>query len=378
MNFKQDHTAKRRNLMGTTVLAGVALAIGVTAMPAAASAQTTINGAAPATQGGAQTTAQSSPENAVEAVVVTGSIIRRRNADSISPLTQLTAADLEQRGQTTVSDVIQNLSGNNQGALPNSFSANGAFAAGASGASLRGLNTSSTLVLIDGLRLAYYPLADDATRNFVDLNTIPDGIIDRVEVLKDGASATYGADAIAGVINVITKKSFDGLNLKVEGGVSEHGGGDTFNVTGLFGKGDLNRDGWNFYVSAEYEKDDELRSSDRGYPYNTNDFSKLCGVSLVNGAQTCRTNGIVNGIQFNNAFAGVGTGIVPVVRSGGPTNAAATGDYRLLNPAAGCGSIATPVTITPAQAALGGVGGFAGSRDPLPAGQPQALQHHLA
>ena len=356
MKLKLDHTAMRRNLMGTTVLAGVALAIGVSAMPVAASAQSTSTTAPAATVGGAQSTPQASGDNAVEAVVVTGSIIRRRNADSISPLTVLSAQDIEQRGQTTVSDVIQNLSGNNQGALPNSFSANGAFASGASGASLRGLTTDSTLVLIDGLRLAYYPLADDATRNFVDLNTIPSGIIDRVEVLKDGASATYGADAIAGVINVITKKSFDGLTLQVDGGVSEHGGGDMIHANGLFGKGDLNRDGWNFYLSAEYEKDYELRSSDRDYPYNTNDFSKLCGTSIVNGAQTCRTNGIVNGIQFNNTFAGIGTDNVPVVRPYNAANTAAAGDYRLLNPSAGCG-MDKPVTIAPGQATVSGFTG---------------------
>ncbi|WP_163609208.1 Plug domain-containing protein, partial [Klebsiella pneumoniae] len=82
---------------------------------------------------------------------------------------------------------LQRLAANNGPTLTNSFSANGAFAGGASGISLRGLTTNSTLVLFDGLRAAYYPLADDATRNFVDLNTIPDDIVDRVEVLKDGA-----------------------------------------------------------------------------------------------------------------------------------------------------------------------------------------------
>ena len=159
------------------------------------------------------------------------------------------------------------------------------------------------------------------------------------------------------MVNIITKKSFEGVQLKAEGGFAEHGGAGEVNVTGLFGHGDLNRDGWNFYVSAEYEKDDELRSSDRDYPYNTNDFSKLCGVSLVNGAQTCRTNGIVNGIQFNNTFAGIGTDNVPVVRPYNAANTAAAGDYRLLNPSAGCG-MDTPVTVTPAQAA--DLAGFSG------------------
>ena len=110
----------RLGLLGSVALSGL-VAI---ASPTSALAQSTTTTAPAATVGGAQTTPQASGDNSVEAVVVTGSIIRRRNADSISPLTVLSASDLEQRGETTVSDVIQNLSGNNQGALPNSFSAN--------------------------------------------------------------------------------------------------------------------------------------------------------------------------------------------------------------------------------------------------------------
>ncbi len=123
---------------------------------------------------------------------------------------------MQKRGITTVQDAIQQLAANNGPALTNSFTANGAFAGGASGASLRGLSTNSTLVLFDGLRAAYYPLADDGSRNFVDLNTIPDDIVDRVEVLQDGASSTYGADAIGGVINIITKKEFNGFSARAK------------------------------------------------------------------------------------------------------------------------------------------------------------------
>src|SRR3546814_15588718 len=78
--------------------------------------------------------------------------------------------------------------------------------------------SNSTLVLFDGMRAAYYPLADDGTRNFVDLNTIPDDIIEQVQVVRDGASSTYGADAIAGVVKTITKRQFNGLTGRVEGG----------------------------------------------------------------------------------------------------------------------------------------------------------------
>ena len=120
-------------------------------------------------------------------------------------MSTITAENLDVRGINTVQAGIQALSSNNGPALTNSFTANGAFASGASSVSLRGLSTNSTLVLFDGLRAAYYPLSDDGTRNFVDLNTIPDDIVDRVEVLRDGASSSYGADAIAGVVNIITR-----------------------------------------------------------------------------------------------------------------------------------------------------------------------------
>src|SRR3546814_13729 len=144
-------------------------------------------------------------EAPVQDIVVTGSILKTDTATP-SPVTTITVENLDQRGISTTQDAIQSLSANNGPALTNSFSANGAFAGGASAVSLRGLSTNSTLVLFDGMRAAYYPLADDGTRNFVDLNTIPDDIIDQVQVVRDGASSTYGADAIAGVVNIITKR----------------------------------------------------------------------------------------------------------------------------------------------------------------------------
>src|SRR3546814_20108019 len=90
-----------------------------------------------------------------------------------SPFTPVTVENLDQRGISTTQDAIQALSANNCPALTNAFSANGAFAGGGWAVSLRGLSTNSTLVLFDGMRAAYYPLADDGTRHFLDLHTIP-------------------------------------------------------------------------------------------------------------------------------------------------------------------------------------------------------------
>ena len=280
----------------------------------------------------------------VEEVVVTGSILRTPLSATADPVTTVTAAELDARGITTVTNALQSLAANGSSALPNSFTSNGAFAAGASGVSLRGLTTNSTLVLFDGLRMTYYPLADDGTRGFVDTNTIPDVVIDRVQVDKDGASSTYGADAIAGVVNVITKKTFQGMMLKAEGGWSQAGGGDETNVQALFGKGDLGADGYNFYVGIEYEHDKALYNRDRGYPYNTADQSKTCGTSL-SGGTTCRYNGVINGNQYDGSFTSVASTNTAVVRAWDSSTGTAASGYQLLNSSAGCINGSTSVYI---------------------------------
>ena len=247
-------------------------------------------------------TTASQPEAADEGdtIVVTGSLLRRKESDNVLPITTITAEDLDKRGVSTVQDALQTLAANGGGTLPNSFSANGAFAGGASAISLRGLTTSSTLILFDGLRAAYYPLADDGSRNFVDLNTIPDAIVERVEVLKDGASSSYGADAVAGVVNIITKKQFTGLALRAEAGLTGRGDNGTKWLEITAGYGDLASQGFNIYGSAHYYKSDILYNRDRGAPYNSSDLSEICAPKQQ-GTLSCDFNNIANGIQADAA-----------------------------------------------------------------------------
>ena len=310
-----------------------------------------------------QNSASTSARDEAQAdVVVTGSLFRG-NAETPSPVTTLTAANLQQRGINTVTEAIQRLSANGAGTLPNSYSSNGAFATGASAPSLRGLTTDSTLVLFDGLRAAYYPLADDGSRNFVDINQIPDAIIDRIDVLKDGASSTYGADAVAGVINIITKKQITGLHLNGSAGLSQQGDATERRIDATYGFGDLSENHFNVYISGEYQKNDALYNRDRGYPYNTSDFSRLCApsigtynqttgaVAIPAGTTTCRASAVVNGVNFDGSYVGLGTSLFPVVRAYNGTNTAATGArYQLLNPAQGCASLPT-INLNAAQAA---------------------------
>jgi iron complex outermembrane receptor protein len=111
--------------------------------------------------------------------------------------------------------------------------------AGANAVSLRGLTVQKTLTVFDGLRMAPYPLADDGHRNFVDLSTIPDAVVERVEVLKDGASSTYGADAVAGVVNIITLRELQGLHVNASAGITKDGDGGEQRLDASYGIGDL-------------------------------------------------------------------------------------------------------------------------------------------
>jgi iron complex outermembrane receptor protein len=193
----------------------------------------------------------------------------------------ISSQDIQNSGMTTISDVIRTLSADNSGTLPAGFG--DAFAAGATGVALRGLTVGSTLVLIDGRRSANYALDDDGVRSFVDLSTIPLDSVDHIEVLKDGASSLYGADAIGGVVNVILKKSIQGGNITAEGGTSQHGGGSTRKIAASYGVGDLAADRYNAYVDIEYEQDDRLAVRDRGFPFNTNNLSSVGGNNNIGG-----------------------------------------------------------------------------------------------
>ena len=310
-------------------------------------------GATAATPAFAQTTPTPTPSTTVPAttqdnsadegtIVVTGSMFQSAaGAATPSPVTVVTAENLDKRGISTVQDAIQQLASNNGPALTNAFSANGAFAAGASAVSLRGLSTNSTLVLFDGLRAAYYPLADDGSRNFVDLNTIPDDIIERIEVLRDGASSTYGADAIAGVVNIITKKEVKGFSARAEAGISDRGDAPSYRLTASAGTGDLDEDGFNAYLSGFYYKSEALMNKDRPYPYSSDNQTGICFEGHCGGTS------VRNAISPSTGQVALSTGANFMVIPYNATNTAVIPGGRYQN-LSGCG-IGTSVNLTPAQ-----------------------------
>ena len=267
-------------------------------------------------------------------IVVTGSLFRRTNTETASPVTSLSAETLEERGINQAAEAVQRIPSNNAGTIQQGWNTGFNFASGANAPALRGLTVQSTLSIADGLRIAPYPLADDGQRNFVDLNTIPNAIIDRIEILRDGASSTYGADAIAGVINIITKKEIQGLHLNASYGISQEGDAEEWRGDATWGYGDLDEDGFNFYVSGEWQKNDPLFARDREYPFNTANDTNVCGPS-----GSCLHNGNWNGFTpedglFNGLISIPGVALVRPESA--PGSATGGGRFEFLNPAAGC------------------------------------------
>ncbi len=198
----------------------------------------------------AQTTAQT-----LERVEITGSNIRRISSETASPVQTLTREDIDKSGRSSIAELLQTLSVDNQGSVPKNFAG---FAGGASGISLRGLGTASTLVLLNGRRIAPYGLADDGQKVFSDLNLIPLDAVERVEILKDGGSAIYGSDAIAGVVNVILRKDYKGVAVNASYGTSQYGNGQEKRASLTAGFGDLPTQGFNVLANFEVGKQGEV------------------------------------------------------------------------------------------------------------------------
>jgi iron complex outermembrane recepter protein len=257
-----------------------------------------------------QPTPQPPPQQpqTVDRIEVTGSQIRRIDAETPSPVQVITSADLVNSGFTSVSEVLRNITANGNGTLDTGF--NRAFAGGASGVSLRGLSLGATLVLIDGHRMAPYPLSDDGQRAFVDISSIPFDAVERIEILKDGASAVYGSDAIAGVVNVILKKSHQGTLLNAEIGTSQHGGGTTSKFSIMHGFGEAG-DKQSGFVALEYRQQDQIKLNQRaGFDWTNFDWRPFGGSDMRPGA--------INGLAVNPRL------LTPILtRPGASTNNAA-------------------------------------------------------
>jgi len=204
--------------------------------------------------------AQQQPQK-VEKVEVTGSNIKRTDVETVAPVDVITREQIEKSGQPTIAEVLRNVPANSGNSYNESFS--NSFAPGASGISLRGLGQKATLVLINGRRTAGYGFAQNLQDTFVDLNSIPSAAVERIEVLKDGASAIYGSDAIAGVVNVILRKDYKGIEMSAGAGTAAGKNDYRFSATGGFG--DLGKDKFSVLGVFDYYKRDLVTLADTDF-----------------------------------------------------------------------------------------------------------------
>jgi iron complex outermembrane recepter protein len=211
-------------------------------------------------------TPQSSPTSTqFQRILVTGYVVPKIGIGP-APVVTLDQNFIAQQGDQTLSDVIQRLPQNVAGFTP-LVNAGGNFSPGSSAANLRGLGINSTLVLIDGLRQVPSPFPQTETQSFVDLNSIPLAAVDRIDILKDGASARYGSDAIAGVVNIILKDEYNGADITTYFGTSQSGDATIYQATLVSGLSEKLSETAKLSVVAafDYFEQDPIESSNRSY-----------------------------------------------------------------------------------------------------------------
>ena len=203
--------------------------------------------------------AHAQTQQTLERVEITGSLLRRIEGESALPVINISSEELRAAGVTNAEQALRVITqgvadGVSSGASSNNIG-------GAAYASLRGLGAQRTLVLLNGKRIVSNPFSAVA----VDLNTLPTAAIERIEVLTDGASSTYGTDAIAGVINFITRKEYKGIAVGAEAQLPEEGGGEIYLATLRGGIGDLAKDRWNVYGSLNFRQQKPMGGLERDF-----------------------------------------------------------------------------------------------------------------
>jgi iron complex outermembrane receptor protein len=213
-----------------------------------------------------------------EKIEITGSNIKRIQSEGALPVEIITRADIERQGITSAEQLVFLLSSNGNG-LDNLASNADVIAGaargnnGATSPNLRGQGSNATLVLLNGRRIAAHGLNGGT----VDVNSIPLAAIERVEILKDGASAIYGTDAVGGVINFITRKDYTGVNLQVFADQTEQKGGEIYRFSAAGGIGDLQKDGFNVMGTIASRHNKALRGDQRDF---VNTFQPDRGLSV--------------------------------------------------------------------------------------------------
>lgn len=209
-------------------------------------------------------------KESVERIEVTGSHIKRTDMEGPSPLTSLSAEDIANTGVTDLIGLFTKLPMAGQGTFSTQGNSSDNTSNGGSSVSLRGLGADSTLILVNGRRVSVSPFANNIDTAFVDINNIPLAAIKRVDILKDGASATYGSDAVAGVINIVLRDDVEGVEVAAKLGDTADGGGKEKNISIVWGS---STDKSSHTFALDYFDREEILYGDRDYSKSANQAS---------------------------------------------------------------------------------------------------------
>jgi iron complex outermembrane recepter protein len=218
----------------------------------------------------------------LQRVEITGSSIKRIDAETALPVQVITRQDIARTGASTVEELLQTVSSLSSSGGMSQSSAAGATTGGISSVSIHGLSSLRTLVLINGRRISPYGVGFSNDSVSVDVNSIPLAAIERIEILEDGASAIYGSDAIAGVINFILRKDFKGVEVTGEYGDTTHGGASLKRGSATLGFGDFAADKYNVMVVASLQKEQPLYGGQRSFAKSSIDFGHVNDTSSGN------------------------------------------------------------------------------------------------
>lgn len=244
-----------------------------------------------------QTTSQDQRASTLDKVTVVGSRIGRAEIEGPAPVTVITRADIDREGFQTVGDMLQSLTQQSTANFTGDLAVTG-FTPNAQVVNLRGMGPGYTLTLVNGRRPPQYPQPYNRDNNVVNVRAIPSAIVERVEVLTGGASAIYGSDAVAGVVNIVTRQNYDGNQVRMTVGTTGEGGGDSaaFEYTG-----GTTGDRWSALYALQYNTQEPVYASQRKFlrdtrnnPYDiaVNPNLALVALSLLGNAATRNHNAI--------------------------------------------------------------------------------------
>ncbi len=245
-----------------------------------------------------EASASSQQSGNLDRIQVIGSRIKRAEVEGPSPVTIISTEQLQKEGFVTVSEALKSIT-QNAGSSQNELNSAGGFTPNGSPINLRGLGEGRTLLLINGRRAADYPFPYNGQSNFQNFGNIPTAAVERVEILSGGASAIYGSDAVAGVVNIVLKKNYEGDVFHLRGGTATSGGGDFSDLQWVGGR---TGDNWSVTYALQHFADETIFANQRDFMDSRLDNPLPPAVIGIQPVSTLRINR-VTGSSANSYFA---------------------------------------------------------------------------